>query len=71
MPCLLRTQGLPQGFPGGWPASEHALSLSFSPFPGTWPTSPVLCYKRDWWLPGPSHLKRKQGPAAIAVVTLS
>ena len=27
--------------------------------------------KMYWWLSGPSHLKRQQGPAAVAVVTLS
>ena len=45
MPCPLGTQRLPQDFPGGQPASGHALSLSFSSFPGPWPPSPVLCYK--------------------------
>ena len=62
------------GFALGLPlgeASGHALSLSFSPFPGLWPPSPVLCYKRYWWLSGPSHQKRQQGPASVAVVTLS
>ena len=58
------------GFPGGWPASEHVLSLFFSPFPGPWPPSPVFCYKRYWWLSEPSHLKRQQGPAAVAIVTI-
>ena len=47
----------------------HALSLSFSPSPGPWPPSPVLHYKRYWWLSGQSHLKRQQGPAVVAVVT--
>ena len=27
--------------------------------------------KMYWWLSGLSHLKRQQGPAAVAVVTLS
>ena len=49
----------------------HALSPSFSPFPGPWPPSPILCYKRYWWLSGPSHLKKQIGPAAVAVVILS
>ena len=57
-------------FSGGRPASGHDLSLSFSPFPGSWPPSAVFCYKRYWWLSGPSHLKRQQGPAAVAVVTI-
>ena len=70
VPCPSRTRGLPYGFPGRWPASGHALSLSFSPTPGPWSPSPVLCYKRYWGLSGPSHLKRKQGPTAVAVVTL-
>src|SRR5574337_765357 len=43
--------------------------LSFSPSSGPWPPSPVLCYKRYWWLSGPSHLKRQQGPAVVAAVT--
>ena len=29
----------------------------------------LFCYKRYWWLSGPSHLKRQQGPAVVAVVT--
>ena len=70
VPCPSRTQGLPLGFPGGRPASGIALSLSLSPFPGPWPPSPVLCFDRYWWLSGPSHLKRHQGSAAVAVVTL-
>ena len=45
------------------------LSLSFSPSPGPWPPSPVLCYKRYWWLSGSSHLERQQSPAAVVVVT--
>ena len=49
----------------------HAFFLFFSPFPGPWPPSPILCYKRYWWLSGPSYLKRQQGPAAVAVITLS
>ena len=60
--CLVprpsRTRGLPQVFSGGRPESEHALSLSFSPYPGHWPPSPILCYKKYWWLSGPSHLQR-------------
>ena len=28
---------------------------------------PVI--KRYWWLSGPSHLKRQQGPAVVAAVT--
>ena len=31
----------------------------------------LFCYKRYWWLSEPSHLKRQQGLAAVAVVTLS
>ena len=31
----------------------------------------LFCYKRYWWLSGPSHLKRQKGPATVAVVTLS
>ena len=57
--------------PGRWPTFGHALSLSFSPFSGPWPPSPVLCYERYRWLSGPSHLKRQQGPAGVAVITLS
>ena len=51
----------------GKAASIWAWFVSFSPFPGPWPPFPVLCYKRCWWLSGPSHLKRHQGPAAVAV----
>ena len=50
---------------------EYASCLSFSPFPAPWPSSPVLCYKRYWWLSVSSHLKRQQSPAAVAVVTVS
>ena len=60
VPCPSRTCGAPYGFPGGWPASGHTLSLSFSSFPGPWPPFPVLCYKRYWGLSGKSHLKRQQ-----------
>ena len=31
----------------------------------------VFSYERYWWLSGPSHLKRQQGPAAVAVAILS
>ena len=48
VPCPSRTWGLLSGFPGGPPASGHTLSLSFSPFPGLWPPSTVLCYIRYW-----------------------
>ena len=30
----------------------------------------AFLYKRYWWLSGSSQLKRKQGPAAVAVLTL-
>ena len=50
-------------------ASGHALALCFFPSPGPWPLSPVLWYKRYWCKP--SHQKRQQCPAAVAIVTLS
>ena len=66
-----KDSGFTIGLPWGWPASGHALSLSFSPFSGPWPPFPVLFYKRYWWLSGPFHLKSQQGPTAGDVVTLS
>ena len=44
VPCPSRTRGLPQVFSGGRPESEHALSLSFSPYPGHWAKE---CPNRD------------------------
>ena len=69
IPCPLGTQRLPQDFPGGQPASGHALSLSFLPFLGL--GLPLLFSVTKvlgavWTI----SLKRQQGPVAVAVVTL-
>ena len=53
--------------------SQHlGMACLFSSLPFLGLGLPLLfCYKRHWWLSGPFHLKRQQGSAAVAVVTLS
>ena len=73
MPCLSTDQAsvsyvVPQGLrvchraslEGGQHLSMPCLFLSLLL---------LFCYKRYWWLSGPSHLKRQQGPAVVAAVT--
>ena len=62
--------GFAMGFPGGRPASGHACLFPFLPFLGL--GSPLL-FSVIKGIGGylDQHVKRQQGPATVAVVTLS